>query len=110
VVVEAGMTSPTAHDALPSAGSAGGSVSSQTEDCCVPRFYFDVQRDAVSEPDLIGTELTSDDLVPQLALGLALEIAREALPQLMTIIVSVRGIGTLQLYQATLSLAGKWDA
>ena len=64
VVVEAGMTSPTAHDALPSAGSAGGSVSSQTEDCCVPRFYFDVQRDAVSEPDLIGTELTSDALVP----------------------------------------------
>jgi hypothetical protein len=104
------MTSPAANDALPSAGSAGGSVSSQTEDCCVPRFYFDVQRDAVSEPDLIGTELSGDDLVPQLALGLALEIAREALPQLMTIVISVRGGGTLQLYQATLSLVGEWNA
>jgi hypothetical protein len=104
------MTSATAHDALPSAGSAGGSVSSQTEDCCVPRFYFDVQRDAVSEPDLIGTELSSDDLVPQLALGLALEVASEALPQLTTIVVSVRDSRTLQLYQATLSLVGTWNA
>ena len=76
----------------------------------MPRFYFDVQRDAVSEPDLIGTELSGDDLVPQLASGLALEIAREALPQLMTIVISVRGGGTLQLYQATLSLVGKWNA
>ena len=76
----------------------------------MPRFYFDVQRDAISEPDLIGTQLSSDDLVPQLALGLALEVAREALPGVMTIVVSVRGRAAAQLYQATLRLVGTWSA
>ena len=74
----------------------------------MPRFYFDVERDAISEPDLIGTELGSDDLIPRLALALALEVAREALPGVMTIVISVRGRATIQLYQAKLSLVGKW--
>ncbi|MCV3209986.1 hypothetical protein OHD62_19275 [Mesorhizobium sp. YC-39] len=72
------------------------------------RFYFDVQRDEIDEPDLVGTELLARTLVPDLALELALEIAREALPRMMKIIISVRDGEPAPVFQATLLLDGKW--
>jgi hypothetical protein len=74
----------------------------------MPIFFFDVQCDGVGETDQVGTELAGTTPIPDLALKLALEIAREAVPLLRTVVVSVRDGRPLPVFSATLSLVGDW--
>jgi hypothetical protein len=73
-------------------------------------FYFDVHSGDVAEPDELGTELSGVDGIPVLAIGLALTVAREKLPLIADVIVSVRDGAARKVFRAALRLESGWHA
>jgi hypothetical protein len=73
----------------------------------VPLFFFDVQTNGDRDADERGTELASASQIGPFAMDLALEIAKERMPEGSEVVVSVRS-GDGIVYSATLSLTGSW--
>lgn len=74
------------------------------------RYFFDVTDGGILTRDEIGADLASDDEARDEALGLLPNLAREVMPggDQHEIRTTVRNEDGAVVYEATLSLIGRW--
>lgn len=76
----------------------------------MPRYFFDVTDAGILCPDEYGTDLASDEAARDEGISLLPAIAREVLPDgdQHEFCVSVRNEAGAVVYEASLSLSGRW--
>ena len=76
----------------------------------MPLYYFDVTDAGNTVDDEFGTDLTGDAEARDQGIGLLPDIAREVMPDgdRHEIAVAVRNVRRQTVYEATLTLHGRW--
>lgn len=76
----------------------------------MPHYFFDVTNGGAATPDDVGVDLADDDEARDEAVSLLPDIARDELPDgdEHEFVVSVRDERGEVVYEASLSLHGRW--